>query len=60
MQNDISDVIERSGLPMTEISKQYGIPYRTLQNWKSGVRMPPPYVSTLLKKAMENSNQNSD
>lgn len=58
MQNvirDISELIESAGMPMTEISKRYGIPYRTLQNWKNGVRIPPPYVTKMLSEILKKS-----
>ena len=32
-----------------EFAKRYNIPYRTIQNWESGVRTPPEYVSYLLE-----------
>ena len=53
--NEISELIESAGMPMTEISKRYGIPYRTLQNWKSGVRIPPPYVTKMLSEILKKS-----
>ena len=55
MQTDIADVIESSGLPMTQISKRYDIPYRTLQNWKNGVNTPPPYVTKMLSEILKKS-----
>lgn len=53
MQNNISDVIESSGMSLADISKKYRIPYHTLQNWKYGKREPPEYISLLLSEAIE-------
>ena len=49
----INDILTKYGLTMTEISRRYNIPYRTLQNWKEGKREAPDYVLTLLDKALE-------
>ena len=32
-----------------DFAKRYNIPYRTIQNWESGIRTPPEYVSYLLE-----------
>ena len=37
------------GETQTEFSLRYGIPFRTVQNWESGVRKPPEYVVELLE-----------
>lgn len=36
---------------MRAIEKQFGIPYRTLQNWAGGKRPCPAYIRRLLMKA---------
>lgn len=41
-----------SGHKLTDISRIFGIPYRTLQNWTSGKKTPPPYVVQLLAYVM--------
>lgn len=53
MTDTIQDVIAQSGLTLTQISAQYGIPYRTVQDWNAGRRVPPEYIVKLLKIATE-------
>lgn len=44
----------RTALNMTkkDFSKQYNIPYRTVQDWELGNRVPPDYVVELLERAV--------
>ena len=37
-----------SGLTQKEVSVLLEIPLRTLENWESGVRVPPVYVEKLI------------
>lgn len=37
-----------SGLTQREFSDEYGIPVRSVENWDTGKREPPPYVLELL------------
>ena len=39
---------ERSGMNMTQFSKYFGIPYRTVQNWELGERQCPAYLLELM------------
>lgn len=39
---------DRSGMNMTQFSKYFGIPYRTIQNWESGERQCPSYLLELM------------
>ena len=36
-----------------EFAKRYNIPFRTIQNWESGVRTPPDYVVELLEERVK-------
>ena len=36
-----------------DFSRQYNIPYRTIQDWESGSRVPPDYVIELLGRVVE-------
>lgn len=45
--------INRPGATLDEFFAAYGIPLRTVHNWLSGARTPPPYVLWLLLYAME-------
>ena len=44
----------RTALNMTkrDFSNRYNIPYRTVQDWESGNRIPPEYVVELLERAV--------
>lgn len=40
---------QQSGMNLTQFSKYFGIPYRTIQNWENGVRQCPEYLLDLMK-----------
>ena len=37
------------GDTQSEFAARYNIPFRTIQNWESGVRTPPEYMMRLLE-----------
>ena len=39
----------RGNMTQQELSKAYGVPLRTLQNWELGINIPPAYVLDLLE-----------
>lgn len=39
---------DASGMTLTALSDALGIPYRTLQDWSRGIRIPPAYVLDLI------------
>lgn len=43
----------KSGLTMKELAEETGIPYRSLQNWESEERTPPPYVEKMILRELE-------
>lgn len=45
----INEMLERTGWTMKQFALWFGIPYRTIQNWVSGVRECPEYVRDLMK-----------
>ena len=45
--------LEKTGLSMQQFGNLYGIPLRTIINWKRGKRQPPKYVLQLLVRAVE-------
>jgi DNA-binding transcriptional regulator YiaG len=49
----IQTLLSDHGLTQTGLSKRFGIPLRTVQDWCAGRRTPPPYVITLLQIALE-------
>lgn len=46
------EIREISGLSRVDFSKKYNIPLRTLENWDSGIRIPPDYVLNLLERVV--------
>lgn len=44
----IKEAVNFSGLTLKEVHELTGIPYRSLQNWVSGVRQAPDYVEEYL------------
>lgn len=44
----VRQIMARHSLTMADLSRVYGIPYRTLQDWFAGRRRPPEYVLILL------------
>lgn len=43
-----------NNLTIKKASALFGIPYRTVQNWKSGVNKCPDYVLSMMKKILGN------
>lgn len=49
----IKEMRELLGISRAEFSRRYGIPLRTLEDWESGKRTPPPYVINLLERIIK-------
>ena len=45
-------LLEKSGLRLIDLADRFGIPYRTLQNWHSGVRQAPQYVINMMAEIL--------
>lgn len=45
----IREMRQRLGDTQSEFAARYQIPFRTVQNWESGVRRPPDYMVNLLE-----------
>lgn len=46
---DIREMRTRLGDTQGEFAARYNIPFRTVQNWETGVRRPPEYILSLLE-----------
>ena len=44
-----NDILCTHGLCMAELHRRYGIPLRSMEDWKSGRRKAPDYVLDLLE-----------
>lgn len=47
---DIRELRSKLGYTQNEFALRYNIPFRTVQNWESGMRNPPEYVIKLLEE----------
>lgn len=45
---NIRDMRTRLGITQSDFAERYGIPFRTVQNWETGLRRPPEYIVNLL------------
>lgn len=45
----IKEICEAYGITQTELSRKYGIPLRTVQDWHGGRRTPPDYVVNMIE-----------
>ena len=46
---DIRELRMQLGDTQSEFAARYNIPFRTVQNWETGLRKPPEYILTLLE-----------
>jgi DNA-binding transcriptional regulator YiaG len=46
---DFKTLRTESGMNLTQFSKYFNIPYRTLQHWEHGTRKCPPYLIELMQ-----------
>lgn len=49
----IRAIRQSTGLSQAVFAARYEIPKRTIENWETGVRCPPPYVVRLLEFAVK-------
>lgn len=47
----IKDIAADAGLSLRQLAYKYAIPQRTIEDWSSGRRTPPPYVLLLIQQA---------
>ena len=51
----IKELCEEYSIGQSELSRMYGIPLRTVQQWHAGHRNPPPYVVRMLDELLAQS-----
>ena len=49
----IREMRARLGDTQSEFAVRYNIPFRTIQNWETGVRKPPEYIVDLLEQRIK-------
>lgn len=47
------NLAERYGLSHRAFARRFGIPYRTIEDWSRGVRIPPAYVIEMAAELLE-------
>ena len=45
-----NEVLEKYGKSISDVSTDFDIPVRTLYSWKSGQRVPPAYIISIIDK----------
>ena len=53
--NPIRKAREAAGMSIKELSNLLGAPYRTVQDWNSGVRKPPAWLVKLIVEKIESA-----
>ena len=53
---NIKELIAASGMSLTQFSKYFNIPYRSLQNWDREERKAPEYVVELIEYKLRKEN----
>ena len=56
-QMTFKELREQSGMNLTEFSKFFEIPYRTVQNWDAGTRACPSYLLKLMQFRLEHKDK---
>lgn len=49
----IRDMRTQLGVTQSEFAARYNIPFRTIQNWETGLRKPPEYIINLLEQRIK-------
>lgn len=49
----IKEMREALGDSQRAFAMRYGIPYRSIQNWEAGIRMPPDYLLEMLEERVK-------
>lgn len=50
---DIKTIRLSTKLSQSQFADKFGIPVGTLSHWEQGVRKPPEYVISMIKKILE-------
>jgi DNA-binding transcriptional regulator YiaG len=48
----VKDLCTEYGYSQTALSKRFGIPLRTVQDWHSERRTPPPYIVSMMEELL--------
>jgi DNA-binding transcriptional regulator YiaG len=53
MKNEIRELRKQYNMPQSQFADYFGIPKHTLQQWEQGLRQPPAYVFSMMKRILE-------
>lgn len=54
---NFNELFEMSGMNIKQFAEYFKIPYRTIQNWKLGLRECPEYVLKLIEYKLDNEKE---
>lgn len=57
MQTEVSNVKEiraKTGMSQKKFAEYFDIPFRTIQDWEQGRRIPAPYVPKMMERILNN------
>lgn len=49
----VKEICEKYGMKQVELSRRFGIPLRTVEDWHAGRRNPPEYVVGMIVELLE-------
>lgn len=55
----IKEICEKYGYSQTALAKLFGIPLRTVQDWHSGRRTPPDYITNMMTEILDKEKKGS-
>lgn len=50
--SDVKRIAAAAGMSCRKLAERFDIPYRTMENWSSGVASPPPYVLAMMREIL--------
>ncbi len=48
----VKDIAAAAGLSHRKLAERFCVPYRTVENWGSGVNVPPAYVLLMMQECL--------
>lgn len=49
---EIKEIAAAAGMSCRKLAERFGIPYRTMEDWSSGKRVPPDYVLAMMREIL--------
>lgn len=48
----VKDIAAAAGMSCRKLAERFGIPYRTMEDWSSGKRVPPDYLLAMMREIL--------